>query len=121
MTESVVLANELAVTVDGSGASKEIVSGEGAFYLDVTAASGTAPTLDVDVEEQDLVSGKWFSVLSFAQASAVTQERLISPSPANNGAPAPGGLPGRRYRVSWVVGGTTPSFDFRVGFAGPGR
>lgn len=116
--ETQALANVAAGTVSGAGAAKKLRASEGVFYLDVTAASGTTPTLDVDIEEFDPTSGKWFVVASFAQANAVTTERILSPSVAGAGAPDPGGLPGQQYRAAYAIGGTTPSFDFTVGFAG---
>jgi hypothetical protein len=119
--EQKTLANVVAATTSSNAGAVDLDSLQGVFYLDVTAASGTTPTLDVDIEEQDLVSGKWFVVASFTQAGAVTQERILSPSPANNGAPYPGGLPGRKYRAAYAIGGTTPSFTFKVGFAGSGN
>lgn len=120
--EQKTLANVAAAVASGNAGAVDLDSLQGVFYLDVTATSGTTQTLDVDIEEQDLVSGKWFVVASFTQATTtVTNERILSPSPANNGAPYPGGLPGRRYRVAYAVGGTTPSFDFTVSFAGTGN
>lgn len=116
--ETQVMAVVTAATVTGTGSAKVLLAGEGVFYLDVTAASGTTPTLDVDIEEFDPTSGKWFVVSSFSQATGVSNERILSPSPANNGAPYKGGLPGQQYRVAYAIGGTTPSFTFTVGFAG---
>ena len=118
--EQKTLANLTGVTASGAAPPVTIDSLQGAFYLNVSATGGT-PTLDVDIEEQDLVSGEWFVVASFAQATAVSKERIISPSPTNNGAPYPGGLPGRRYRAAYAIGGTTPSLTFTVGFAGTGK
>lgn len=106
--ESVVLANRAA---EGSGSANgspvQIVAKEGSFYLNISAVSGT-PTLDVDIEEQDPVSGAWSVRASFAQQTTTGLTRLdVTASP---------GLPARNYRASWTVGGTTPSFDFTVGF-----
>lgn len=116
--ETQAMANVVGATASGNAAGKRLSASEGVFYLDVTAGSGTTPTLDVDIEEFDPTSGKWFVVASFAQASGVTTERILSPSVSGAGAPDAGGLPGQRYRAAYTLGGTTPNFTFTVGFAG---
>lgn len=72
--------------------------------LDITARSGTTPTLDVTV--QDSVDGvSWATVAAFAQQTAVGQVilRVAADKPFS-----------RRLRVAWVVGGTTPNFTFNI-------
>lgn len=73
------------------------------LVLDISAASGTTPTLDVSVEQShDGVT--WFSVTgqAFAQATAVsTQHKRVT-------------VHAPLVRVKWTVGGTTPSFTFSV-------
>lgn len=72
------------------------------LQLNVTAASGTTPTLDVVVE--DSVDGtNWNTIGTFAQKTAAGREvinitNLFFPT----------------VRVRWTVGGTTPSFTFAV-------
>jgi hypothetical protein len=68
----------------------------------VTGAAGTAPTLDVVIE--DTLDGvEWNTVGSFAQKTGVGREVINVTSPFAN-----------RLRVRWTVGGTTPSFTFAV-------
>lgn len=77
--------------------------GEDIFLeLDVTAASGTAPTLDVVIETSADGSTGWTSVGSFAQATAVGSERKAFTGLNNY------------VRANYTIGGTTPSFDFTV-------
>jgi len=73
------------------------------FFLDVTAVSGTAPTLDVYIDIQDPVSGKWVNQDKFPQVTA-TGTWALSVYVRSN-----------KYAVRWVLGGTTPSFTFSVG------
>lgn len=76
---------------------------EGVFFLNVTAASGTLPTLAVDVEVKDVVTGEYYLLVSFSQKTAVGKEKI--------------GLPnciGNSIRVKYTIGGTTPSFTFSV-------
>jgi hypothetical protein len=77
---------------------------EGDFFLDVTAASGTTPTLNVSIVTKDPISGKWFTLVSFTQATGVTTER--KPITVNLGA---------FLAATWTIGGTTPSFTFSIG------
>lgn len=70
------------------------------LYLDVTAASGTSPTLDIDVIA--LVNGKEYTLDSFAQKTAVSTERLVITN-------AP-----RDVNLDWAIAGTTPSFTFNI-------
>lgn len=77
---------------------------EAIFFLDVTAVSGTTPTLDVKIKTKDPVSGKWFDLVAFTQATAVTSEMK-----------AVSGLLGSQISVFYTIGGTTPSFTFSVG------
>lgn len=74
---------------------------EAVFYLNVTAASGTTPTLDVVIE--DTIDGtNWDTVASFTQATTTGREVRR----ASNFS--------RYMRVSYTLGGTTPDFTFSV-------
>jgi hypothetical protein len=70
--------------------------------LNVTAASGTTPTLDVVIE--DSIDGtNWNVVGTFAQKVTTGREAINVTVPfANN------------LRVRWTIAGTTPSFTFAV-------
>lgn len=97
-------APSAARTASGPGAT---LDGCGTFsklrvQLDVTAASGTTPTLDVVIEDSfDGVA--WNTVATFAQKTAAAREALNITSPFTD-----------RVRARWTVGGTTPSFTFSV-------
>ena len=97
------LAPSAARTTSGTN----IVSGLGEYdkvriQLNVTAASGTTPTLDVTI--QDTVDGTNYNTLAtFTQKVAVVRDVLTLTN-----------LVGDSVRVSWVVAGTTPSFTFDV-------
>lgn len=96
---------EGTVTQNGSGSPVDAGPGNNwgaALYLNVTAASGTTPTLTVTVE--DSPDGQtWYTLATFTQATGVTSEakRVLDPF-------------GRYLRVSYTVGGTAPSFTFDV-------
>lgn len=71
--------------------------------LDVTAASGTTPTLDV-VLEDSLDGGATFNtVATFTQRTAAGRQVVDITTPFSD-----------QLRVRWTIGGTTPSFTFAV-------
>lgn len=71
--------------------------------LNVTAAAGTTPTLDVTVEDSVDAGANWTTIGTFTQKTATAREVINITSPF-----------GDMLRVRWVVGGTTPSFNFTV-------
>lgn len=73
------------------------------MYLNVTAASGSSPTLDVVIESR--LEGVWYVENSFAQKITTGQEKIDI-----------GGMP-CDIRVSWTIGGGSPSFTFQVDMA----
>lgn len=73
------------------------------LLLDVTAASGTTPTLDVVVQtRKDASDSSPRTAATFTQATAATNERK-----------AVSALD-RQARVNCTIAGTTPSFTFSV-------
>lgn len=72
------------------------------LLLEVTAASGTAPTLIVTIETSPNTSS-WKTVLSFTTVTAITFERLTF-------------APLERYvRARWTIAGpVSPSFTFAI-------
>jgi len=107
------------------------------FLLDVTAATGTTPTLNVYVQNEikppiaadviidaptgtafynDFISfsqatatGRWFaSVVEASNFAAAAQDAALAAGTVRSG-PL-----GSYWRVKWVVGGTSPSFTFSV-------
>ncbi len=83
--------------IDGYGPAKTL-----RVQLNVTAASGTSPTLNVLIE--DSLDGTTFNTIgSFTQKTTVSREVLNITTPFAD-----------RLRVSWTIAGTTPSFTFAV-------
>ncbi len=70
--------------------------------LNVTAASGTSPTLDV-VLEDTLDGTNWNVIGTFAQKVALGREVVNVTIPFTD-----------LLRARWTVGGGTPSFTFSV-------
>jgi hypothetical protein len=88
------------------------------LFINVSAASGTTPTLAVRVQVQDPVGAGWVDLPGAVTASITgVSLTLLTIYPgvtvaANSAISAP--LP-RTWRLAWTIGGTTPSFTFSVG------
>lgn len=87
------------------GGYREGVAGLAAFYLTYTAKTGTAPTLDVKIQDSE-DNSTFTDVVSFTQVSntATGSERKAVTGPL------------RRYiRANWTIGGSnTPGQTFKV-------
>lgn len=108
-TEGTLLASAARTA---SGNSPDLTAYNGAklaVYLDVTAASGTSPTLDVTVKAKDPASGKYFLIGTFAQMTGIASAAIFI------GGGADVEFATRTYRIEYVIAGTTPSFTFSVG------
>jgi len=68
--------------------------------LNVTAASGTSPTLNVTVQTSH-DGTTWRSAGTFTQATAVSEQRATFSID-------------RYVRATWAIAGTTPSFTFSI-------
>lgn len=138
-SRTVVLVTSTARTTSDNGKDLVLVEGFTAVRvrLDVTAASGTSPTLNVYVQqgirtplaadlelEEATGSIEYDDYISFTQATGVSTR--YGPSVGGgadehaqrDGTLTPGtivlGALGTRWRVKWIVGGTNPSFTFSV-------
>lgn len=89
-----------------SGSSAAVVGYAGAktlrAQLQITATSGTSPTLNVVVEDS-LDGSNWNTVGTFAQKTANGREVINVTTPFADS-----------LRISWTIAGTTPSFTFNV-------
>ena len=94
-----VITTATSAVVPTSTSSRELGK-DLVLHLDVTAASGTTPTMDITVK--GMVNGKAYTLGTFTQATGVTGERIVIAS-----APVD-------VRLDWAIGGTTPSFTFNV-------
>ncbi len=99
----IALQASTVVSSSGTGATFDLEADDttARLWLEVTAASGTAPTLLVTVEHSH--NGvTWDTLGTFAQKTAPGAEYKAFPD-------------ARQFvRVRWTVGGTTPSFTFGV-------
>ena len=93
------------ITANGDSGSTPLLITRGhtvVFFINVTAVSGTSPTLNVYIDIQDPISGAWANQYSFPQITAVGL--YYQPLQVQS----------TKYRVRWVLGGISPSFTFAV-------
>lgn len=107
MADAIVLVPSAAVTASGTAGVSSGFADRTKLraQLNVTAVSGTAPTLDV-VLEDTLDGVNWNPLLTFTQVTAAG--RQVMNLPGNTGVFAD------QIRVRYTVGGATPSFTFDV-------
>jgi len=94
------------VTANGDSGANPLIIHYGSvvvFFLNVTSVGGTDSTLDVYIDIQDPASGNWVNQDKFPTVTAPTTLALAIP------------VRSTRYRVRWVLGGTSPSFTFSIG------
>lgn len=86
------------------------------FVVDVTAITGTAPSIVVTLQGKDLASGKYYTLLTSAVLSATgtTVLNLYPGIVASAGVAANSSLP-RTWRVIYTVAGTTPAITATIG------
>lgn len=98
----VTLHASAAMTATGSGTGVELGdSGTLILTLDVTAASGTTPSMTVSVETSE-DNSTWRTLGSFTAKTAAGAERKSFPGVD------------QYARATWTITGTTPSFTFTV-------
>lgn len=97
------------------------------FIVDVTAASGTSPTLDLAIENSPDEGTTFYTAFRWAQITGTGPRRLVVRLLASDAGgeasipldPTGGALSAscplsKTIRVRWNIGGTNPSFTFAV-------
>jgi len=104
LTTTLILANSAARTATGNSADIDVSAWTSAvFYLDVTAASGTTPTLDVTIRGYDPIGADYYTIATFIQKVTTGTERIVLAILAD-----------RTIDALWTIAGTTPSFTFTI-------
>jgi hypothetical protein len=77
--------------------------------MDVSAVSGTTPSMVITIEGVHPATNKWETIVTFPAQTAVTNATVpIAGIPVNP-------LYHQVLRTRWTITGTTPSFTFTVG------
>lgn len=88
------------------------------LVVDVTAVTGTTPTLVVTIEGFDSISGKYYTLLASATINSVSTTVLkVYPGLTASANAVANDIVPEFFRVSWTVGGTTPSFTMSIAAA----
>ena len=88
------------------------------LFLDITAASGSSPTLDVKVQTKDPVSGNYVALTGAAfaqQTGTATLDLAVYPGIGETANRAVSDVLSSVWRVVATYGGSSPSFTFSVG------
>lgn len=118
-TKQLTIHASAAETANGSAAFDNQIGARGIHcVLDITAASGTTPTLDVKLQRFDPTSGKYVDLpgAAFAQKTAAgTSDLTIYPGIAETANVSVSDVLTENLKAVWTIGGTTPSFTFTLG------
>lgn len=115
-------SNKTLLTLAAAAVSGNSATLDNAFWnglqlgVNITALTGTTPTLTVIIEGQDDASGQWYTLLSSA-ALAATGFTLLSLYPAVvavANVSIPQVLP-KTWRIRYVIAGTTPAVTATIG------
>lgn len=115
--DTAALVTLAAASAGGQSADQTNLRGRGVkLAIDITAITGTGPTLTVKIQGKDAASGKYYDILSSAALSAVGTTVLeVYPGVANAANAAQGVALPRTWRVSYAIGGTTPAVTATIG------
>lgn len=103
LTETLVPSAARTVSGDNGGSTGWGPASRIRAQLNVTAASGTTPTLDVVIEDTLDGGANWNTIGTFTQRTAAGRQVVDITTPFSE-----------QVRVRWTIGGTTPSFTFAV-------
>ena len=86
------------------------------LYMDVTVVTGTNPTLDLQFETRDPISGFHVAHGGPAQTTGVARRTfIIHPAITEAANSRISRIVAQRWRLAITIGGTSPSFTFSIG------
>jgi hypothetical protein len=84
--------------------------------IDVTAITGTTPTITVTVQGKDVASGKYYTILASAAISTVSTTVLrVYPGLTAAANLVASDIMPKTWRISYTIAGTTPSVTATIG------
>lgn len=114
--DTAALVTLTSATAGGNSADQTNANGRGLqLGINITAITGTSPTLTVTVQGKDPASGQYYTLLQSAAltAAAFTLLTIYPGAPSTANVSTPQVLP-RTWRVLYAIGGTTPSVSATV-------
>jgi hypothetical protein len=118
---------EYGAVVSQSAASAGVTSGDQQnptfrgikVVVNITAISGTTPTLTVTLQGKDLASGTYYTLLASAALNATGQTVLtVYPGLTASANVTANDIVPRTFHIVAAIGGTTPSVTYTVGVCG---
>lgn len=112
-----VLNGTFTVTTNSNDVKTSAAGGR--FFLNISAVSGTSPTITVKIQVKDPISGNYVDLLNgaFAQQTGTGElELTVYPGIATAANQAVSYVLSGTFRVVATIGGTTPSFTLSVAF-----
>lgn len=84
--------------------------------VDITAITGTSPTLTVTIQGYDSASQQYYTLLASAAltATGVTELSVYPGGPATANVAADASVP-QYWRIAYAIGGTTPAVTATIG------
>lgn len=106
-----------AASASGNSAQFTNPQGRGVrVVVDITAITGTSPTLTVTIEGYDRASGQYYSLLASAALSATgVTELLVYPGVGVTANVSASATVPQLWRVAYTIGGTTPAVTATIG------
>lgn len=85
--------------------------------VDITAITGTSPTLTVTIQGKDVASGKYYTILAGAAltATGTTVMRIYPGITQTNTTTLASLVVPEWFRISYTIGGTTPAVTATIG------
>lgn len=117
MAKIVTTEQTLAAAAAGAnGTDREAPTQKGiTVVVDITALTGTTPTLTVTIQGKDVVSGKYYTLLASAALNATgTTVLRVYPGLTAAANLTVNDIVPIAYRVNTAVGGTTPAVTATV-------
>jgi hypothetical protein len=106
-----------AASTGGNSPDQANYNGRGLqLGINVTAITGTSPTLTVTVQGKDSASGTYYTILASTaiNATGFTLLTVYPGAPTTANVSSPQVLP-RTWRVLYAIGGTTPAVTATIG------
>lgn len=115
--DTAALITHAAASAGTQSADQVNYNGRGVkLVIDITAITGTSPTLTVTLQGKDAASGKYYTLLASAALTATgTYVLEVYPGIAVAANASASATVPRTWRVSTVIGGTTPAVTATVG------
>lgn len=116
-SDTAALITHTAASAGVNGADQTNASGRSInLVIDITAITGTSPTLTVTLQGKDAASGKYYTILASAALTAVgTTVLTVFPGATAAANVAANAILPRTWRVITAIGGTTPAVTATVG------